>query len=237
MARQIERLSSPQVKHAKPGMHPDGGGLCLQVTTGKDGQINKSWIFRFAVAGKERQMGLGSEKTIGLRDARDEAERCRKLLQKGKDPIVERDAKEAEQQVANAKSMTFDRCAELFMKSQQWRNTLMTYASPIIGKLLVRDVDTALVMSSSRSGPPSRRRRAGSVAASNRSWIGQGSAAIAMVRTRRGGGGTSTICCQRDRRCGRCDTTLLCRTPRSAPSWPSCGSRKASRRGASNSRS
>ena len=95
MARQIERLSSAQVKHAKPGMHPDGGGLYLQVTTAKDGQINKSWIFRFAVAAKERQMGLGSLKTIGLRDARDEAEGCRKLLRKGKDPIVERDAKEA----------------------------------------------------------------------------------------------------------------------------------------------
>jgi integrase len=157
MARQIERLSSAQVKHAKPGMHPDGGGLYLQVTTAKDGQINKSWIFRFAVAAKERQMGLGSLKTIGLSKARDEARRCRELLQKGKDPIVERDAKEAEQKVANAKSMTFDRCAELFMKShesgwrnakhrQQWRNTLATYASPIIGKLLVRDVDTALVM-------------------------------------------------------------------------------------------
>jgi hypothetical protein len=72
---------------------------------------------------------------------------------------VERDAKQAEEQVADAKSMTFDRCAELFMKShesgwrnakhrQQWRNTLTTYASPIIGKLLVRDVDTALNPSS-----------------------------------------------------------------------------------------
>jgi integrase len=157
MARQTERLSPARVKHAKPGMHADGGGLYLQVTVGKDDQINKSWIFRFALAGKERQMGLGSLKTIGLRDARDEAERCRKMLREGKDPIVVRDAKEAEQQVANAKSMTFDRCAELFMKShesgwrnakhrQQWRNTLATYAAPIIGKLLVRDVDTELVM-------------------------------------------------------------------------------------------
>jgi integrase len=157
MARQTERLSSAQVMNAKPGMHPDGGGLYLQVTTGKDKQINKSWLFRYAIKGRERQMGLGSINTIRLRDARDEAERCRKLLRQGKDPIVERDVEKAEKQVANAKSMTFDRCAELFMKShesgwrnakhrQQWRNTLATYASPIIGKLLVRDIDTALVM-------------------------------------------------------------------------------------------
>ena len=41
-------------------MHADGGGVYLQVTVGKDDQINKSWIFRFALAGKERQMGPGS---------------------------------------------------------------------------------------------------------------------------------------------------------------------------------
>lgn len=32
MARQVERLSSAKVKHAKVGLHPDGGGLYLQVT-------------------------------------------------------------------------------------------------------------------------------------------------------------------------------------------------------------
>lgn len=50
MARQVERLSSAKAKHAKPGLHPDGGGLYLQVTEGKDksgqpnGQISKSWV-------------------------------------------------------------------------------------------------------------------------------------------------------------------------------------------------
>jgi hypothetical protein len=37
------------VKNAKPGMCADGGGLYLQVTTGKNGQINKSWLFRYTV--------------------------------------------------------------------------------------------------------------------------------------------------------------------------------------------
>jgi hypothetical protein len=42
MARQVERLSSAKVRQAKPGLHPDGGGLYLQVTFGKDGHPNKS---------------------------------------------------------------------------------------------------------------------------------------------------------------------------------------------------
>jgi integrase len=158
MARQTERLSSAKVKHAKSGMHPDGGGLYLQVTAGKDkGQVNKSWLFRFALAGRERQMGLGSLNTIGLGEARDAAQRCRQVLREGKDPIATRDAERASQKVAKAKSVTFDWCATAYMKAhesgwrnakhrQQWKNTLTTYAGPIIGKLPVEDVDTGLVM-------------------------------------------------------------------------------------------
>ena len=56
MARAIERLSSAKVKNAGRG-HPDGGGLYLQVTERKDGQLNKSWLFRFAIGGREREMG------------------------------------------------------------------------------------------------------------------------------------------------------------------------------------
>ena len=65
-------------------MHADGGGLYLQVTAGKEeGQVNKSWLFRFRLAGRERQMGLGSLNTIGLTEARDAAEECRKLTREG----------------------------------------------------------------------------------------------------------------------------------------------------------
>ena len=158
MARRTERLSSAKVRHAKVGMHADGGGLYLQVTNGKEeGQLNKSWLFRFALKGKERQMGLGSLNAIGLSEARDAAEHCRKLLKEGKDPIEVRDAERAAKQVAKAKSVTFDWCATEYMKAheagwrnakhrQQWHNTLSTYAYPIIGKLPVDAIDTGLVM-------------------------------------------------------------------------------------------
>src|SRR5262245_9698512 len=100
MARQTERLSSAKVKHAKVGMHADGGGLYLQVTAGKEeGQLNKSWLFRFALRGKERQMGLGSLNTVGLSEAREEAERCRKLLREEKDPIEARKSDRASKDV------------------------------------------------------------------------------------------------------------------------------------------
>jgi Arm domain-containing DNA-binding protein len=93
-------------------MHADGGGLYLQVTEGgKPGQFNRSWLFRFRRGGRERQMGLGSLNTIGLSEARDAAEHCRKLLRQGKDPIELRNAERAAKQVNTAKSVTFEWCA------------------------------------------------------------------------------------------------------------------------------
>jgi integrase len=158
MAKQTERLSSAKVKHAKPGMHADGGGLYLQVTAGKEeGQLNKSWLYRYKIAGRERQMGLGSLNTIGLAEARAAAEECRKLTRESKDPIEVRDASRASQQVAKAKAVTFEWCATRYMAAhesgwrnakhrQQWHNTLSTYAYPIIGKLSLDAIDTGLVM-------------------------------------------------------------------------------------------
>ena len=52
----------------KKGVHPDGGGLYLQVTIGADGTPRKSWFFRFTSpeTHKERLMGLGSLSYVSL---------------------------------------------------------------------------------------------------------------------------------------------------------------------------
>jgi integrase len=144
-------------------VHPDGGGLYLQVaeskTRGKEpgAKYSKSWIFRYRCARREREMGLGSLKTISLKEAREAAEQCRKLLREGKDPIEVRKAEKAAKQVETAKSVTFEWCATQYMKAhesrwrnaknrEQWHNTLSTYVYPIIGKVSVQDVDTGMVM-------------------------------------------------------------------------------------------
>lgn len=139
-------------------MHADGGGLYLQVTAGKqERQLNKSWLFRFALRGRERQMGLGSLSTIGLSEAREEAERCRKLLKEGKDPIEARNADHAAKQIESKKAVTFEWCAIAYMAAheagwrnakhrQQWHNTLTTYVYPIIAKLPVDTIETGQIM-------------------------------------------------------------------------------------------
>jgi Arm DNA-binding domain len=61
-------------------MYCDGGGLYLQVTKGGDAALHRSWLYRFAIAGRERQMGLGSFPTVGIAEARAKAADARKLV-------------------------------------------------------------------------------------------------------------------------------------------------------------
>src|SRR5258707_13428083 len=72
----INRLSDRGVRTAKPGMHPDGGGLYLRVTEGnQDGDgtrtLNRYWLFRYAsrvpFKGKHERDGKpGDDRPIGL---------------------------------------------------------------------------------------------------------------------------------------------------------------------------
>jgi hypothetical protein len=137
-------------------MYADGGGLYLQVTEGSTG-INKSWIYRFTLAGKTREMGLGPHPLYGLAEARALALDARRLRHQGVDPIQHRRAARAQAQLDAAKAMTFRQCADAYVASHrpswrnashasQWSSTLATYADPIIGVLPVQAIDTQLVL-------------------------------------------------------------------------------------------
>jgi hypothetical protein len=56
--------------------------LCLQVIPSGA----RSWVFRFSLFGRAREMGLGSLDTVSLAEAREAALECRKLLREGRGP-------------------------------------------------------------------------------------------------------------------------------------------------------
>jgi integrase len=154
MARSINRLSPRKVAtETKRGFHADGGGLYLQVSKFD----TKSWVFRFTLNKKSREMGLGSLHTVSLAEARQDAEKCRKMLRESIDPINHRKSLKEALRLEGVKFMTFRECAEAYIHSHgagwrnvkhasQWRNTLKTYAYPFFGDLSVQVVDTGLVM-------------------------------------------------------------------------------------------
>ena len=68
------KLTAKAVKSAEPRdgkvtLYPDGRNLYLQVSPGKDGSVNRSWVFRYSRNGRERCMGLGSAATTALTTA------------------------------------------------------------------------------------------------------------------------------------------------------------------------
>jgi integrase len=158
MTKTTHRLTSAAVKAAGIGLHPDGNGLYLQVVSGRDGQLTKSWFFRYSLGGQERRMGLGpldagrGRPEVTLSKARELADAARRQCQDGLDPLVERDAQRAKAQAerrareaAEAAQRPFREVFEEYFADRAqtltndkhiatWRSSLNTYASTLMGR-------------------------------------------------------------------------------------------------------
>ncbi|MBL8336840.1 MAG: DUF4102 domain-containing protein, partial [Rhodoferax sp.] len=84
MSKARDRLTAVQIKNLnKPGFYHDGGGLYLQIS--RFG--SKSWILRYTLNQKKRDMGLGPLTDWTLAEARERAKKYRQLVDDGIDPI------------------------------------------------------------------------------------------------------------------------------------------------------
>ena len=84
MARLIQQLTEAKIRTlAKVGLHHDGSGLCLQVRPGGA----RSWIYRYRLNNRTRDMGLGALADVSLVKARSKASAARALVNDGIDPI------------------------------------------------------------------------------------------------------------------------------------------------------
>ena len=145
-AIRIAKASGPAVLH-------DGGGLYLRVSASGA----RSWVFRFQIDGKRRDMGLGAYPDLTLADARSKAAEHRKQRNEGIDPLNAKAAQRSAQRLASARDRTFRACAvEYIAKHQsgwrsakhrhQWEHSLEAYAYPTIGDLPVSGIDTGLIV-------------------------------------------------------------------------------------------
>lgn len=154
MARLVDQLTETKIRNlTTPGLHADGGGLYLQIRPSGA----RSWIFRFTLNGRTRDMGLGSVATVSLR-ARAKAAEARALRDEGIDPIEQAKAQEgAPAGRKGGAGLTFEEAAEVYMADRlkrlksdvhrhQWRQTLEAYAYPIIGSTPVAEIATADVL-------------------------------------------------------------------------------------------
>ena len=153
-------LTAKQVeKESMPGYHADGPntGLYLQVTPNDSG-VTRSWVYRYTspTTRKRRELGLGPVKVRKLADARSLSAELRLKVLNGIDPKDERDRIRFEGIATRAHQITFDEAVKHCISNksaewknikhgQQWRNTLTTYASPLLGRVPVESITIELV--------------------------------------------------------------------------------------------
>jgi integrase len=94
---------------------------------------------------------------VSLAQARQKAKDARELVRQGINPIDAAKAARSAAAAALAASQTFAQCAAAYVRAKspewsnakhawQWTASLATYADPVIGNLLVKDVDTPHVL-------------------------------------------------------------------------------------------
>lgn len=138
-------LNARKVETAGPGRHGDGRGLFLYVKPSGA----RSWVLRYQVQGRRRDLGLGAFPDVSLAIARDRAAEARRLIAEGEDPITKKQ---------QAKPKTFREAALELIESKrpgwknakhaaQWAATLESYVFPKIGAVQVAKIETADVIS------------------------------------------------------------------------------------------
>jgi integrase len=158
-ARQLATATLPEGT-SKALLH-DGGGLYLQLMRSVSGgalasgreSINRSWIYKFELHGKRREMGLGSLRDFSLAEARQRHRVLRQQVSDGIDPLAARRQREASAAAESAKTMTFRDCFKACLAShedgwrnaehrRQWRASIEQDVLPVIGDLAVDDIGT-----------------------------------------------------------------------------------------------
>lgn len=151
--RILSSIALNKINH--PGLHHVGGVPNLALLISKSG--SRSWILRYSINGKRRDMGLGKYPEVSLSEARKIALDKRHLLRNGIDPIIQRQENLDRIRLESKKTIIFRDAAEQYIaihrsgwKSSkheaQWRSTLKNHAYPTIGNKVVRHIDNQQIL-------------------------------------------------------------------------------------------
>jgi len=156
MPKKAKELSALEVKRLKsPGFYFVGGvaGLALQVKSSEAA----SWILRVRCGGKRRHIGLGGFPQVSLAEARASAKNQITLIGNGIDPVAKKKKDKSNLLAESIKAKTFKECALEYLQkhsrkftnikhSKQWISTLEAYVYPIIGNIMISDLNRKNVL-------------------------------------------------------------------------------------------
>jgi len=133
-------LSVRKVKTAGPGRYTDGSGLMLVVKPSG----TRSWVLRYQIDGRRRDMGLGSFPEVTLAMARDRSLQARREIAEGRDPLSQK-AKSHRLQFGEAARELIAAKRESWRNAKhaaQWTSTLERHVLPSLGDRDVRSIET-----------------------------------------------------------------------------------------------
>lgn len=158
IAKELSAIEVRQLTHPGKGRnctYAVGGvsGLLLQITPNG----GRTWLLRIAVGAKRREIGLGGFPDVTLSQARDRARAAKEQIRQGIDPVEERRANRAALILAQSRGLTFDDAVDRYLTAKldafsnakhrdQWRNTLVTYAVPLLGPMMVDEIEVQDVL-------------------------------------------------------------------------------------------
>ena len=156
MPKKVKELTALAIKRLEHSgkkttneRHAVGGvsGLMIQITPNH----SKSWILRTTIANERCVRGLGPYPEMSLAEARTEASKYKQQIKEGIDPRAEKKKAQAAMARENLRQTSFAQVTEEYIDTQlgdkgvksqkQWKNTLRTYAVPVVGNLFVDDID------------------------------------------------------------------------------------------------
>ncbi len=143
----MSKLTQHFVKSVtSPGTYQDGRGLMLNVKASG----RKYWVLRYQINGDRRDMGLGVFPAVSLKEARNEADKNRLILNQGVDPLDQKaklktDAQRGRRDTFKAEALRYIKAhspAWSPRHAQQWKRSLELHVFPRLGKLPVSEITT-----------------------------------------------------------------------------------------------
>ncbi len=125
----------------KPGKYFDASRMGLFLRIDKDER--KHWVQRVTMSGRRREIGLGSFPLVTLAMAREQALVNRRAIHLGRDPIADKHKAQLDNDFASVVDKYLETKLSEFRNEKhrkQWRSTLDTYATPIIGHMHVANI-------------------------------------------------------------------------------------------------
>lgn len=158
VAKELSALEVKALRHSGRGRNvvfAVGGvsGLMLQIT--RSG--GRTWLLRVTVGARRREIGLGGFPDVTLAQARERAREAREMIRRGIDPVEERKSARSALIAAQGRGLLFRDAVERCLAAKldgfrnakhrdQWRNTLETYAAPVLGLMTVEHITTQDVL-------------------------------------------------------------------------------------------